>query len=318
MGLSLRWTLDSIAAQRRMPDEVCVVFDGEDPIGEKLAREHVAVTEVIVRKECSGGAAQPRNDGWKRIGGRVDYIHFLDSDDLVSPWFYERLSQSLSDDPSLSGVRVEKFSMLEQEIEDGQGFSAWERFDEIALGQVSEENFNDVHPAPFSFVLLRSDAVSKLEIGGQPWRGRRASSPDGKQEYMEDIEFVFRLLASGKLATLGGTGGIYSIRAGSISDSVALTHLWVWRAFELAIVPWADENGDAQARRIAREWRSMCVRKYARSERSVFLAIKVLLRDCLRRPRIKTIVALVLILIGLDPKRRRSLVQRRSYLQADK
>ena len=309
MGLSLRWTLDSIAAQRRMPDEVCVVFDGEDPIGEKLAREHVAVTEVIVRKECSGGAAQPRNDGWKRIGGRVDYIHFLDSDDLVSPWFYERLSSALDDDPTLSGVRVSSHAMCDYEIEAGEGFSAWERFDEISSDQLREEGFSGVLPLPFSFALLRGDSVAALEIEGEPWRGRRSSSSSGRQEFMEDTDFVFRLLASGRFATAGGVGGIYVLRDGSISDSMGKTYLWVWRSYEWGIVPWADQYGGVQVRRIARKMRSMSVRKYARSEKSFRLAMTALSRDLLRRPRLKTIVAIALILLGLDPQRRKYLSQ---------
>lgn len=315
MGLSLRWTLDSIAAQRRMPDEVCVVFDGEDPIGEKLAREHVAVTEVIVRKECSGGAAQPRNDGWKRIGGRVDYIHFLDSDDLVSPWFYERLSSALDDDPAIAGVKVGCFSVSDKEIENDLGFSKWDQLNEIRFDQIEVvrlENCAVTWP-PFSFSLLRSDSVAALEIEGEPWRGRRSGSSSGRQEFMEDSDFAFRLLAAGRYCTVGGIGGVYVLRDGSISGSMGKAYLWVWKAYEMAIVPWADQQEDVQVRRLARKMRSMSVRKYARSEKSFRLAMTALSRDLLRRPRLKTIVAIALFLLGLDPQRRKYLSQPHSH-----
>ncbi len=310
-GESLRWTLDSIAAQSLKPDEVCVVFDGEDPVGEAVVRDHAVVTEIIVRGECSGGPAQPRNDGWNRIGQRVDYIHFLDSDDLIAPWFYKELSRVLDADRSLWGVRAGHFVMSNEEIEECHGAVDWKRLERITTDSMREENYVDVHPVPHSFVLLRSDAVSSLEIDGSPWRGCRADSPDGKQEFMEDVDFVFRLLALGRLVTVDGVSGVYNVRVGSVSDDTQKAYLWVLRAYDLAIIPWAFQQPDPKVRRVARRMRSVAVRKYARSEPELGKAMAVLAKETLRSPRLKTFVAASLIIAGLDSQRSKLISRKR-------
>ena len=155
--------------------------------------------------------------------------------------------------------------------------------------------------------------MASLEIDGGPWRGRRSEVSSGKQEYMEDTDFAFRLVASGRYGLVAGQGGIYVVRKGSVSDSMAKTYLWMWRAFELAIVPWAERQNDVRILRIAQKMRSMSVRKYARTERNFRIAMMVLLRDLMRRPRAKTVAAITLFLLGVDPQRKRSLSQTRSH-----
>ena len=309
-GESLRWTLDSIAAQSLKPDEVCVVFDGEDPVGEAVVRDHAVVTETIVREECSGGAAQPRNDGWNRIGRRVDYIHFLDSDDLIAPWFYEDLSRVLDEDRSVCGVRAGHFVMSDEEIVKCHGAIDWEQLERGSSDSIRDENYVDVHPVPHSFVLLRSDAVSRNEIDGSPWRGCRANSPDGKQEFMEDMDFVFRLLTFGRFVTVDGASGVYNVRVGSVSDDTQQTYLWALRAYDFAIIPWVRQHPDPKVRRVARRMRAVSVRKYARSEPELGKAMAVLCKEILRAPRLKTVGVAVLILAGVDSQRKKLLSQR--------
>lgn len=99
--------LDSVAAQRRKPNEVIVVDDGSTD-GTRDALAHRSDVELIVQENAGPGAA--RNCGARAASG--DYLAFLDSDDLWFPWSLEAISALIQrhGNPTLLFVRFEDFS----------------------------------------------------------------------------------------------------------------------------------------------------------------------------------------------------------------
>ncbi len=87
--------IDSIKKQTYKNLEVIIVDDGSNDGSEKLCDmiEVANPTYLVIHKE-NGGLSDARNVGIEYAKG--DYISFLDSDDIISPVFYEMVVKSLS------------------------------------------------------------------------------------------------------------------------------------------------------------------------------------------------------------------------------
>lgn len=99
--------LESVAAQRFRPLEVIVVDDGStDGTAETLSE----FKDITLYRQENRGPAAARNTGAKMAKG--DYIAFLDSDDVWSPWSLEAISKLLEmhNHPSLLFASFEDFS----------------------------------------------------------------------------------------------------------------------------------------------------------------------------------------------------------------
>lgn len=90
IGAYLGKTLDSILAQSHENLEVIVVDDGSSDstgaVAEDYARRDSRIR--VIRQE-NGGVTSARLRGVREAGGQ--WIGFVDGDDLVEPWMYERL-----------------------------------------------------------------------------------------------------------------------------------------------------------------------------------------------------------------------------------
>jgi heptose III glucuronosyltransferase len=82
--------IDSLLAQRRVPDEVIFVDDGStDGSSEMIARLGARIAGLRVIRQENQGQAVARNTGMRHAAGR--YLAFLDADDFVDGEMYATL-----------------------------------------------------------------------------------------------------------------------------------------------------------------------------------------------------------------------------------
>lgn len=91
-ALTLTETLDSIAHQSRLPDEVIVVDDGSTDETLAVARAHPMGCRVL--HQVQGGPAKAANLGWQTATG--NWVAFLDSDDLWTADWLANVEQTIA------------------------------------------------------------------------------------------------------------------------------------------------------------------------------------------------------------------------------
>jgi teichuronic acid biosynthesis glycosyltransferase TuaG len=90
-GRYVRATLESLRAQTLSAWEAVVIDDGSTDDGPAIVAEMAAGDRRIkLYRQPNGGVAAARNAGLDRAVG--EYVHFLDSDDLIEPGAYELLT----------------------------------------------------------------------------------------------------------------------------------------------------------------------------------------------------------------------------------
>lgn len=103
--------LDSLCAQTLHPIEIICVNDGSSDKSSAILHSYAENDSrfVIVEFSRNKGAAAARNAGMGLAGG--DYLGFVDSDDTVDSFFYERLYTKALDTDSdiVKGVRRQVF-----------------------------------------------------------------------------------------------------------------------------------------------------------------------------------------------------------------
>jgi glycosyltransferase involved in cell wall biosynthesis len=99
-ALTLSETLDSVAGQSRLPDEVLVIDDGSTDNTACIARTHELGPRVITQDNA--GAAGAINTGICQAKG--DLIAFLDADDLWLPDKLGTQERALLEDTALLAV----------------------------------------------------------------------------------------------------------------------------------------------------------------------------------------------------------------------
>lgn len=96
-------TLDSVTAQKRLPDRLIIVDNGStDSTLEKVERWCAAHPEIAteVIEEPKPGASAARNRGLQAVGKEDgQYVMFFDSDDLMHPGHIERIARRLTEFP---------------------------------------------------------------------------------------------------------------------------------------------------------------------------------------------------------------------------
>jgi glycosyltransferase involved in cell wall biosynthesis len=97
-------TLDSLSKQTLAPDYAVLIDDcGPHPMNhlEKIKWKEKLPFLVYIQNECNIGAGLSRNVGMDYLESKVDFLHFLDSDDCMSATFYEEMLGVLLNDVNL-------------------------------------------------------------------------------------------------------------------------------------------------------------------------------------------------------------------------
>ena len=85
--------LRSIENQTLKEIEIILVNDGSKDGSRKILEEHAKNDDrIIVINQENAGVAVARNHGLREAHG--DYVAFVDSDDIIAPWAYEKLYAS--------------------------------------------------------------------------------------------------------------------------------------------------------------------------------------------------------------------------------
>jgi glycosyltransferase involved in cell wall biosynthesis len=95
-------TLESVAAQTLLPARIVLVDDGSTDDGAALVREWIAkvrgTLDCALEQQANAGAGAARNRGLQ-LTGSVEYIAFLDSDDVWPADFLARTHAALAAHP---------------------------------------------------------------------------------------------------------------------------------------------------------------------------------------------------------------------------
>ncbi len=126
-------TIDSIRDQT-LTDWVCVVVDNgsTDTTFEVIQKNIENDGRFTGFKKSNEGPAAGRNLGFSKLPEDVDYLHFLDGDDVLKPEFMERLTQYLDIHPQV-GLAACQFDEMDYDSNDcGKGHRS--RFAPSSLG----------------------------------------------------------------------------------------------------------------------------------------------------------------------------------------
>jgi len=101
----LRQCLDSVLAQTD-PSWECIVVDNGSTDGTPVVAEFLVARDARFRLvQCANrGPSAGRNAGYARISASVEYVHFLDGDDVLEPGFIEHLREYLDRHVSVGAV----------------------------------------------------------------------------------------------------------------------------------------------------------------------------------------------------------------------
>ena len=105
---TIRRCLDSLIGQADRRAELIVVNDGSKDASDQICSEYAANYPNVVRylKKENGGVSSARNLGI--LSARGTFLTFVDSDDYVSPNYFDALEQSLDADLLFFSAQSEK------------------------------------------------------------------------------------------------------------------------------------------------------------------------------------------------------------------
>lgn len=125
--------MDSIRNQS-LTDWVCVMIDNgsTDTTFEVIEKNIEGDNRFTAFKKSNEGPAAGRNLGFSKLSDNIEYIHFLDGDDVLKPLFMERLTQYMDAHPEV-GLAACQFDEMDYDSNDcGKGHRS--RFAPSKLG----------------------------------------------------------------------------------------------------------------------------------------------------------------------------------------
>ena len=295
-------TLDAIKNQSVTPRAVIVVVDGPDAKLEDMVQGHSLDCEVLVMPTNSGGPSTPRNEGAARLLEKhdLDGIWFLDADDVPHPRFIEIVSNAMDLNPEVDLVCTE--------------FRVWEGGGDLPVipdldpGEVAGKNIDldwylnrtgDILP---SFTVVHPRVFSHLRESGTPF--------DPSYRNNQDYDMFVRLLHVSKGIRLAFQGGVYRVHPEGISAQGA--RAWLCRtAVDRDLERWFQDRGANEQAHRWRTYEGSSLRKASRhlwrrnrfGDRST--AISLLTENVLEHRSVRSLLLLLLMPMGLDPRSRR-------------
>jgi glycosyltransferase involved in cell wall biosynthesis len=189
----LRRAIQSVFAQRRLPDEVIVVDDGSSDHTREVVEADAR--EILFIRKDNGGVSSARNAGVRR--STTDFVAFLDSDDY---WYEEHLDR-MERAILASGGRAGLY-FSDQQLAPSRGTTAWQRADfsiddsRVLMGHGRVWAFLSKQPMTINASVARRDAY--LAVGGC----------DERLACREDTHLFFKLGLSTPLCAVAGHAGM--------------------------------------------------------------------------------------------------------------
>jgi glycosyltransferase involved in cell wall biosynthesis len=201
-------TLASIAAQTvRVPLEVIVCDDGRMPETRAVVARFRSRSYRYQANPVTLGAVANWNQCLRSARGK--YVMVLHEDDLLYPWYLERILPHLQDGPAAFCMRTSRGRVppkLSCPPESAQAT------------HYSPKYFLKSSMSPFPGVLVRRDVA--IRLGGF----------DEKWGPIADYEFWYRLACAGRIEVIDAVGAFYRVAPGQWTERIwgrmlRLTHL---------------------------------------------------------------------------------------------
>ncbi|WP_334128573.1 glycosyltransferase family 2 protein [Sneathiella sp.] len=286
-------TVDSVLNQTRRPDEIIIVDDCSPD--DTVAALGPRMEQVIfIRHERNKGVSSARNTGFNASTGSL--VAFLDGDDLYFPEFMERASGVLAETPEAAlcfgnfhRAFEEQFALVEDRSIPNPPHVRLYRPEEILKAYLYDSSTPLIN-----FGLVRRTAIEQILKDGLVF--------DPRVRLTGDFNYMLELLLNFTLAYIDDRCGIWRLRAHSMSeDRVAL---WQSRAesIDYVLAAPALANISARSRAVLEDAERAAIRYCAKilatsGERRE--AVKVLMREFMAHPSIKTLGLLSVIALGL-------------------
>lgn len=266
-------TLESVRAQTHGNWECIVVDDGspDDSVARALRVIDTEPRMRLVRQENLGLSAA-RNTGLALLGPAVEYVAFLDSDDVWCPTALEDLVTELEKHPTAVGTYgyAELIDAAGAVIHPG-----------LHRGrQLDRRRINGwrLEPVPAASALTFNEAVVVSPLWPpavglhRRWAVEEVGSFDTSLRELEDWDFYLRMLRLGDYQPVAAQVAGYRQRAGQMTQRVAE----MVRGHDLVRrTTWCSpENTRAQRSAATRAWRQLQARRTARSAQRLLRAAR--------------------------------------------
>jgi glycosyltransferase involved in cell wall biosynthesis len=206
-------TLDSVKTQQRKADIVVVVLDEPNPEIEAVCRDHELNIEIIINP-CNLGVGATRNIGFRHVQDRVDFICFLDSDDILHPGFIRMAYAQFKAMPEADGVfgafaewyhgtpRPQLSSLTAESVS--------------ILDKPLDTYFSNTGRYILSFALLKTSSIKAVAVDGKVNIETLRNN--------QDFEFISRLFFKGSIVRIEDRCGWYR----KIPDSLSYDQPRAW------------------------------------------------------------------------------------------
>jgi glycosyltransferase involved in cell wall biosynthesis len=204
----LAQALASIAAQTaRVPVEVIVLDDGRMPETRAAVARFGAEGYRYHENPETLGAVANWNQCLRKARGK--FVMVLHEDDMLYPWFLERVVPHLEDGSAAYCMRTSRGRVAPRIPRPGAGAPA---------RAYTPGHFLKSSMSPFPGVLMRRDVAIRLGGFDERW------GP------IADYEFWYRLACAGRIQVIGAVGAFYRVAPGQWTERIwgrmlRLTHL---------------------------------------------------------------------------------------------